>query len=186
MVAIRLDIPKALKVTLAGTRGFTLVEVVIALGLLSLATGMIGGGLFQVHGIQKFWRDDAVATRELRHAGSWFAGDALNAESVLTSSPPGGTPLPCAPDSPSNSVTLTWTDSNSSHVATYTVSGKDLNRTYDGATIRLAERVIAQSADAQNTGFSLCNKLLTLYLAVDADRGDSESMSLKTLIRKLD
>lgn len=181
MLAIRLDIAKALKATLAGTRGFTLVELLVALGLLSLATGMIGAGLFHVHSTQKFWRDGAVATKELRHAGSWLAGDALNAESVLNSPPPEGTPLDCAPNSPSSSVTLTWNDCNSSHVATYTVSGQDLTRTYDGATIRLAQMVIAQS-----TGFSLCNNVLTFDMAVTADRGNSESMSLKTHIRKLD
>ena len=180
-MAIRLDKPKALKLTLAGAAGFTLIEVVIAVSLLSMATGMIGAALFQVHSIQRYWRDGAVATRELRHAGSRLAGDALNAESVLTSPPPSGTPLPCAPASPSPDVTLTWDDSDSTHVATYTVSGQELTRTYDGATIRLADRVIAQS-----TGFSLCNNVLTFDMSVTADRGNSESMSLKTRIRKLD
>ena len=189
-MAIKRGKLEGIKAALTASGGFTLIEVVIALSLLSLATGMIGAGLFHVHGIQKFWRDGAVATRDLRHAGSWFAGDALNAESVLTSPPPGGVPLPCEPGAPFSSVTLTWDDSDSSHVTTYTVSGEELTRTYDGDTIRLSQIVIAL-----NTGFSLCNSLcndvpcdhvLTFDMAVTADRGNSESMSLETRIRKLD
>ena len=54
----------------------------MAVGILTLAMGLVGRGVFQVLSIQRFWRDDVVATRELRHAGSWFAGDALNAEAI--------------------------------------------------------------------------------------------------------
>ena len=111
-MAIRPGKPTFIKRSLAGTRGFTLVEVVIALSLLSLATAMIGGGLFQVHSIQKFWRDGAVATNELRRAGSGIAGDALKAQNVLVSPPPSELVLPCNPGSPSSTVTLIRSDSD--------------------------------------------------------------------------
>ena len=185
MVAIKLDIPKALKVTLAGTGGFTLVEVVVALSLLSLATGMIGAGLFQVHSMQKFWRDGAVATSELRRAGSGIAGDALKAQNVLTSPPPSELVLPCNPGSPSSTVTLIRSDSDGTnvitHVVTYAVVGDELTRTYDGATMIVARDIVSDSV-----GFSLCNNVLTFDLTVNADGDNTESISLKTHIRKLD
>jgi prepilin-type N-terminal cleavage/methylation domain-containing protein len=43
---ILLDKGKALKAILAGAGGFTLIELVIAVGILTMATGMIGGALF--------------------------------------------------------------------------------------------------------------------------------------------
>ena len=173
-----------LKRSLAGARGFTMVELVVAVGLLTLATGMIGAGLFHVHSIQRFWRDDAVATRELRHAGSWVAGDALRAQNVLTAAPPSETALPCAPAAPSSTVTLIRSDSDGAsvvtHVITYAVSGGELTRTYDGATTTIARDIVSGSV-----GFSLCANELTFDLTMNADQGNTESMSLKTRIRKL-
>ncbi|MCH8106769.1 MAG: hypothetical protein IIB30_00280 [Chloroflexi bacterium] len=180
-MATILEKAKALKSTLAGGGGFTLIELVIAVGLLTMATGMIGGALFQVHSIQRYWRDGAVATMELRHAGSRFAGDALKAENVLDGPPPAGTNLSCNPTSPANSVTLILSDGSGSHVVTYLVTGDTLNRDYDGLTTVVAREVVSGSV-----GFSLCNNDLKFDLAVDADRGTTESISLTTHIRKLD
>ena len=184
-MAINLDKPKTLKATLTASGGFTLVELVIAVGLLSLATGLIGAGLFQVHSIQQFWRDDAVATRNLRHAGSWVAGDALRAQNVLAAPPPSETVLPCAPGAPSSTVTLITSDVDGAnvvtHVITSAVSGDELTTTYDGATTTIARDVVSGSV-----GFSLCDNVLTFDLAVNSDRGNTESMRLKTHIRKLD
>ena len=184
-MAIRLDQPKTMKATLAASGGFTLVELVISVGLLSLATGLIGAGIFQVHSIQRFWRDDAIATRDLRHAGSWIAGDALRAQNVLAAPPPSETVLPCSPGAPFSTVTLIKSDVDGAnvitHVITYAVSGDELNRTYDGAT-----NTIVRDGILGSVGFSLCDNVLTFDLAVNADRGSTESMSLKTRIRKLD
>jgi len=76
---------KRLRGLLAGSGGTTLMEVLVAVGLISAATGIVGSGLFRVTSIQRFWRDDVIATKDLRHAGSWFAGDAINAEDALDS-----------------------------------------------------------------------------------------------------
>ena len=183
-MAIRLDKLKALKATLAGNRGFTLIELLVAISLLTLATGMMGTALFQLVSIQRFWRDGAVATRELRHASSVLAGDALRAENVLTEPPPAGTTLPCDPISPADSVTLILSDGSGPHVITYRIdpsTGTELTRVYDGVSQTVAREIVADSV-----GFSLCNNELTFDLAVDADRDNTESISLKTHIRKLD
>lgn len=183
-MAIRLNKLKTLKAALVHCGGYTLVELVIALGLLSMATGLIGAGLFQVHSVQRFWRDDVVATKELRHAGSWLAGDALQAENVLNGPPPAGITLPCIPASPANSVTLILSDGSGSHVVTYLITGDtgdELTRDYDGT-----RNIVARDIVSGSVGFSLCNNELTFDLSVNADRGNTESISLTTHIRKLD
>ena len=178
-MAIILDKAKALKATLAGAGGFTLMELVVAPSLLTLATGMIGTALFQVHSIQRFWRDAAVATMELRHAGSRFAGDAFQAENVLNG--PKGTILPCILISRADSATLILSDGRGPHVVTYLIKGTGLTRDYDGAGIIVARVIVSESV-----GFSLRNNELTFDLVVNADQGKTEIMSLKTHIRNLD
>ena len=70
---------------LGSSRGFTLVEVLVAVSILTVVVGIFGAGMFPVLSIQRFWTDDLNATRKARHAGNWFAGDALNATDVLDS-----------------------------------------------------------------------------------------------------
>ena len=66
-------------------------------------------------------------------------------------------------------------------MVTYAVVGDELTRTYDGATAIIARDIVSDSV-----GFSLCNNVLTFDLTVNADRDNTESISLKTRIRKLD
>ena len=174
---------KALRRVAAGSSGFTLIEVVIAVGLVSLATGMIGAGLFRVTSLQRFWTDDVVATKNLRHAGSWFAGDALNAEDVLDSG--GVTRLTCDPNPPVREITLSWIDTaGGSHTANYRVvvqNGQNhLERSFNGTQLTMSDRVVGNSLS-----FSLCGGSLTMLLAVEADRDSTEPLSLRTQVRKL-
>ena len=45
-----------------GTQGFTLVEVLVAMGIFSLAIGLAGSGLFQVFSFQTSYQDKVAAT----------------------------------------------------------------------------------------------------------------------------
>ena len=63
--------------------GFTLIELLVSVSILTVVAGIFGAGMFQVLSIQRFWTDDVKAVRDVRHAGSWFSGDALNATDVL-------------------------------------------------------------------------------------------------------
>ena len=154
---------------LGGSRGFTLVEVLVTVGILTLTLGMVGGGLFQSLSIERSWRDDVLATRELRRAGSWFAGDALNAEA--TDLIDGGGPV--------TSVALTWTDeTGASHTTAYSISGDNLIRDYDGLQLVVARRVVS-------LGISQSGGILTLNLVVRAEEGGTESSTLETYLRAL-
>ena len=151
--------------------GYTLVEVMVAIGILIAILGLFSGALFQVLSIQWFWRDDVVATKGLRHAGSWFSGDALNAETVDLVS--------CT--SPPSCVKLSWTDATTStitHLATYSLSVDELVRDYDGIQTIVARDVL--SAD-----FSLSSKMLTFDLSVKGPKGETATTSLRTFLRKL-
>ena len=169
-----------IKESLADSSGFTLVEALVAIGILTFAVAVIGSGMFQVLNFQRFWKDDVVATKELRHAGSWFAGDALNAEEVLDTV--AATQLTCNPSPAAEQVTLKWTDKDgvTQHSAAYSLSGDELIRNYDGALNILARPVVAGTLD-----FPLCGNLLTLKMQVEADRGTNEDITLQTYIRRL-
>ena len=165
----------------ASSGGFTLIELLISVTILSVVTGIFGAGMFQVLSIQRFWIDNVKATREVRHAGSWFAGDALNATDVLDAG--GVTRLTCTPNPAVQQVTLTWTDSSDSpHNAIYSVSGDELQRDFDsnGSPLVLAGRVVANSAS-----FTLCGNTLRLKIDVLADRNTTDSLDLITYVRKL-
>ena len=57
--------------------GFTLVEVMAAIGILSLLVGAVTTGLFQTLHIEAKWEDDAMAARETRSAVSWYGATTL-------------------------------------------------------------------------------------------------------------
>ena len=149
--------------------GFTLVEMLVVVSIMTLGLSLVGTTVFQTLAIERFWRDKVVAIRELRHAGSYFAGDALNAESVslIDSSPP------------VDNVTIQWADgAGVSHTAIYSLSGGNLVRDIDGAQIIVARRIVSVE-------FSLNGQTLTFDLEVQADAGDTESISLDTYLRFL-
>ena len=152
----------------------------VALGILSVAVGLIGTGLFQVLSFQKPWQDQVVATKELRHAGSWFAGDALNTEEVFDAG--GVTKLTCDPDPAVEKVTLRWTDKDgvTKHNAVYSLTGQDLVRTYDSNPNTVASPVVAGTLS-----FSLCGNLLSVKMEVEAERGTTDDIVLQTYTRRL-
>ncbi len=161
--------------------GFTLVETLVSVAILSMGIGLIGGGIFQVLGLERHWTDDVVATKELRHAVSWFAGDALNAVTVdlndgqsrSTGSVNEGEPI----------ITLAWTDQNNvSQTVIYSYMGDRLIRGLnDGSTtsdITVASRM-------ESAVFSRSGPALKFILTVNASQGGNESKSLEVYPRML-
>ena len=157
-----------MKTTMRSSAGFTLMEVIVAVGILSLVITAFGSGVLQVVSVQQFWRDDVVATRELRRAGTWFAGDALNA--VTTSLADGA--------APSSTVTLNWTSGGSAVTSAYAISGGNLVRTFGGQQLAVAR-------DVSSVAFSLSGKLLTFTLTVNAGETKTDGRTLQTYLRKM-
>ena len=172
---------KRIRHILGSTGGFTLIELLVSMSILTIVVGIFGTGMFQVLSIQRFWTDDVNAVREVRHAGSWFAGDALNATDVLDAG--GVTRLTCAPNPAVQQVTLTWTDtSGSPHNVVYSVTGDELRRDLDsnGIPLVMASRVVANSIS-----FTLCGNTLRLNMDVLGDRNSTDNLDLITYVRKL-
>lgn len=150
--------------------GSTLAEVVVAVGIATLAVGMVGRGIFQVFFLERVWHERVTTTQEVRQAFTWFARDALNARST--------TLLEGAP--PAQSVTLIWTDRNGiPHSVTYSLSGGLLMREENGVQNVLARNVVAG-------GFSLSGGMLTFRLEVRTPRGIGKEGSVQTYLRGLE
>jgi len=148
--------------------GFALLEVAVGLSILSTGVVLIGTSVFQVLSLQRYWQDDRVATKDLRHTGSWFAGDALNAETVVIA----GTP-----EAPT--VTLSWVDSSDVfHSSVYSLDGDTLTRNDDGIVTPVAKGVVSAE-------FSLTGRVLTLELTVNSGNGGTTPLTLQTYLRVL-
>ena len=173
---------RAIRRITGSSRGFTLIELLISVSILTVVTGIFGAGMFQVLSIQRFWTDDLKATREVRHAGSWLAGDALSATNVFDAG--GVIRLTCTPSPAVQQATLTWTDvGGASHNATYSVSGDELIRDFDsnGTPLTMATGVVANSLS-----FTLCGSLFRITMDVQADRGTTDTLDLITNLRNLE
>lgn len=157
---------KSVKGLMRARFGFTLVETLVALGILVIVTAGFGSAFFQAFAVQRFWRDDMMSTKEWSHAQSYFAGDVMNAQTTnLVDGAPSVT-----------SVTLDWTANGVPHTATYSLSGTTLSRAFDGQSIEIARQVVA-------VGFSLSGRTVTFDLTVKAGKGDTVTKSLTTYLR---
>ncbi len=171
---------KNIRRILGSSRGFTLIELLISVTILTIVTGIFGAGMFQVLSIQRFWTDDIRAVREIRHAGSWFSGDALNATDVLDA---GGTDrLTCTPSPSVQQINLKWTDTSGlDHIIIYSVTGDELRRD-NGIETPL---VMATGVVANSISFTLCGNTLRVNMDVQADRNATDNLDLITYMRKL-
>lgn len=153
-----------IKKILFRSNGFTLVEAAVALAILSMGVGLVGTSVFQVLSIQRFWQDDRFATKENRHAASWFAGDAL--KTTATDLTPGAAAV--------TQVTLTTGDGD----IAYSQSGDTLVR-QEGAD----QNVIARNVVLVGFSLSADEKVLTFTTEVEAAKGNTETLSLQNYLR---
>ena len=169
---------RSIKDALANRAGFTLVEVLISVSIVSLAVGVVGTGIFQINLVRRPWAEDAVATRDLRNAGSSFAGDALNAEKAVD-----GSSVDLACTSAASTVTFSWTDtSDVLQKATYSSSaGVLIREDQDGNKTNIVPSGVVDGT----TQFTLCGNLLTVALKVDAEHDTTEEITWRTYLRKV-
>ena len=64
----KVELSNYLKRLLSGSSGFVLVEVSVAVAILSLGVGLVGSAVFQTLSIQRYWQADAIAVKDTRHA----------------------------------------------------------------------------------------------------------------------
>ena len=150
-------------------RGVTLLETLIAIGIMTMALTMVGGPLFGALATDDEWREDVSATAAWRRAGALVARDGANAETTSLADGAG----------PVDAATLSWTDSAAAaHTATYALSNASLVRTLDGAQLVVARRVV-------DVGFSRSGGLMTFTIEVDSGGGSTETATASVLLRSL-
>jgi prepilin-type N-terminal cleavage/methylation domain-containing protein len=150
-----------IKKVLFRSNGFTLVEAAVALAILSMGVGLVGTSVFQVLSIQRFWQDDRFATKENRHAASWFAGDALKT-----------TATDLTPGVEATQVTLT----KDNGAVTYSQSGDTLVRQEGSYQNVIARNLVSVT-------FLLNGEVLTFTTEVEAANGNTETLSLQNYLR---
>ena len=148
--------------------GFALLEVAVAMTLLTFAIGLVGTSVFQVLSGAEYWQSDVKATKDLRHAGSWFAGDVMsNSKS---------TDLVDGASAVSSVMFTTFTDDE----ITYSIAGNDLIRTFDDG-VSVAQTTLSKQVVSVN--FSLTGDVVTFSLELPAAHGNTETITLNTHLR---
>jgi len=143
-------------------------EVAVATALLTLGVSLVGTVVFQVLGAQSSWQDEMVATKDLRHVGSWFGGDVLNTDTTNL----------VLDDPPVITAMLTTFDGDK---ITYSLSVPNLIRTYDDGVV-VTQNIL--SSKAVSVAFSQSSAdLVTLVLVVNAENGGTETLTLNTNLR---
>ena len=158
--------------------GFTLIEMLVSVGILAIVGGASTVATFQVLSIQGKWRNELRQATELRHAGASFARDALNTASTTL------TDLASA----TTTVALQWEDVNgTTTVATYTLTGtttpKQLVRTLSINGSQVGQTQVARNVVSAT--FSRSGKLVSFDLTVKVGDSATTTRSLDTYLRYL-
>ncbi len=136
------------------SEGFTLVEVLLAVGIFALVAATLSGTLFQVVEQTRLINGRVSAMNDLRIAGSWLTRDGERTES---------TDLVDSAASVA-SMSLSWTDGGTPSTSSYYLSGTELKRDHDGAIISVARNV-------SSVEFSIVGSLITVDVTTSTANG---------------
>jgi len=121
-------------------KGFTLVELIVAIAITALIVGVIVASIFQLFNINARSNSHMLAVRQVQNAGYWISHDVQMAQSVVTAVDPDGF------------LDVTWwswgtTDLGDTtlHEVTYTLLGNgELKRSYSVNGGGSSEILVAQ------------------------------------------
>lgn len=153
-----------------GQRGFTVVEVIVSVAILSMVMATLGTAIFQALGTERIVVDDGLAINELRKGLSYFSEDVKMTKT--TNLEDGGAPV--------SSCTLSWTDefqdAQTPHTSSYALVDDRLVRSYDGSEHTVAHRAVSVS-------FSRSGQTLSIQLETDAAPGATRTLSVSAVMR---
>jgi len=143
-----------------GQKGFTLIEVIIAIALTSIITGGITMTIFQVFDGYIRTSNHMIAIRQVQNAGYWISHDAQMAQIIepAVDPDPDGFPL-----------TLTWAEwKNTVNQVTYTIVDSELKRTHRSVSPEepstTVETVVAQCIDPEMTNCKFLGGVLSFQV----------------------
>ena len=142
-------------------KGFTLIELIVAIAITGLITGGLAVSIFQVFDVNARNSNSMLAVRQVQNAGSWISHDTQMAQNVNTEDDT---------DTPETEVlTLTWAeydDDGDEYQVVYTVVDDELKREhYTNRAINPdpdATTMVAQYINSTETQFA--NGKLTLTI----------------------
>ena len=159
----------AFRSLLRSQSGVTLAEMIVVIGIMTLALTMVGSPLFASLRRDEQWRADITATTTLQRVGNWVAKDTINAESVSVAD---GAPA-------ADNLTASWNDlGGAPHSAGYALNGVNLIRTYDGAS-----QVIGRNVTLVE--FTRVANILTFTVGVAGASGSIDVKTSSHLLRSL-
>lgn len=121
----------------ASQRGFTLLELIAVLGISAIIMSGIAGLMYQEYRETNLAKTEVTAAQETWHATRWLSQDCMMAAS---------TDLVEGTASAAN-VSLSWVAhtefADIPHAVSYTLSGDELQRDYDGNVTTIAREISA-------------------------------------------
>jgi len=159
-------------------KGFTLIELVVALGVGTVILFGVVGSLFMILREVPDLREDVVAIADIESAAHWLTRDvAMGRDTDLVDSAP-----------PVAQMTISWSDLTKAaeeegtvlHSVTYTWSSEtgELERNYNGVTTIVGTHLT-------NAGFSFTNRSVTVTLTSSISEGSGSvvTRTYKILMR---
>ena len=129
-------------------KGMALVELLVAVAITGLIVGGLGTAIYMIVTATERGNDEATVLHDIRNPSYWISYDAQMTDTTdLVDGDPGV-----------DSMILEWIDEHgNSHYSSYSLSGTELKRTYDGMTTTVARYV-------SSIEFSISGNLLTFHL----------------------
>lgn len=154
-----------------GERGFTMLELLVALGAAGLLMAGIGGAMSAIFRTTSGGTSRVTAVTNVDNALSWVTRDALMAQEI-SPAPGAGFPL-----------TLDWRRwDGSAHQVTYSLSNGELSRRLVVDGVESSQVVVARGVASASTSSSFAAGVLTLQLAATGGKGGAVQASRTTQI----
>jgi len=152
-----------------GEKGFTIIELIMVIGLVALITGAANAAIFQVVKGSERSNNHITAVRQVQNAGHWISQDVRSSQEIFTEDL-----------TPPNFLIITWVDwDDNSYQVVYTledVPGTTTKRLVRSESINGGDpevNVIAQyiDPDPEKTKCEVANGKFTLTITATVGTG---------------